>query len=666
MLNRRGLLLGGTTLAAAAAITGTAFAIRAQWDTRPSADVITWIKANALPIATAEPGTGWQDLEALRPLIGDARIVSLGEATHGTREFFQLKHRMIEYCVSQLGFTMIGFEAQYGATLAVNDYVLDGKGNAVDVVAGMGFWTWDTEEVVALVEWVRNWNLAHDRKVKFYGFDMQSSPASGLQLLSYLERVAPYIASACEQNLAPLVSAFTAGDIGAMPAIARDQALAQLATVLDAFGNERALWVSKTSETEWHLARQNAIVLQQFARITAMDDETLGWVKGWNFRDLCMAANVRALLEGEGPDAKAVLWAHNGHVQRSPTVLFKVVELTSMGSHLHTMFGDQMVVIGFAFNQGGFKAVDDKGTLRDHTVGPAPEGYVDGALATTGLPILALDLANVPPDGPVAKWLASRPLQRSIGAVFAGPEFLYTEAANPRDKYDILLFVDRTTASRRNPIPDYPRTASGSNSEPTNLVLAGASGFPDGWRAVSYSRHPYAVTAAEEETPKAGRAVRMARSDTSLVWGDGVLTQTFPVGRWRGQRLVFGAAMRAEAARIGTGAQLVVSFWPKPDGSDRPKPLLVVPSGAPVRSMRWIRHSIAADVPSSAERIEITLVTTGAAAAWFGDIALEAKSPEGVVAVSDASDRQRKRDPRAWDVPPPFVPLGHHLRAGVR
>src|SRR5262249_5029871 len=233
MLNRRALLLAGSALVGAAAVAGAALAIRAKWYTHPNAAVINWLKANALPLASAEPGTSFEDLEPLRPLIGDARIVSLGEATHGTREFFQLKHRMIEYCVSQLGFTMIGFEAEHGATLAVNDYVLDGKGNAFDVVGGMGFWTWDTEEVVTLVEWVRGWNLANERKVKFYGFDMQASPASGMHLLSYLEQVAPHLAAACEQNIAPLASAYVADDLRLMPAIVREQASSQLATVLD-------------------------------------------------------------------------------------------------------------------------------------------------------------------------------------------------------------------------------------------------------------------------------------------------------------------------------------------------------------------------------------------------------------------------------------------------
>src|SRR5262249_47537150 len=145
MLSRRRILLGGTTLAAAAAITSVPFALRAQSARSPGEDGLAWLKANVLPLASAEPGSAFNDLEPLREIIGNARIVSMGEATHGTREFFQLKHRLIEYCISELGFTVIGFEANYGTTLAVNDYVLHGKGSAVDVVSGMGFWTWDTE-----------------------------------------------------------------------------------------------------------------------------------------------------------------------------------------------------------------------------------------------------------------------------------------------------------------------------------------------------------------------------------------------------------------------------------------------------------------------------------------------------------------------------------------
>lgn len=107
---------------------------------KPDKSVVEWIRSAAIPLATVEPRQGYNDLEALRPIIGTARIVSLGEATHGTREFFKLKHRILEFCVAELGFTMFGIEASFPELLAVNAYVLDGVGNAADALSGMRYW----------------------------------------------------------------------------------------------------------------------------------------------------------------------------------------------------------------------------------------------------------------------------------------------------------------------------------------------------------------------------------------------------------------------------------------------------------------------------------------------------------------------------------------------
>src|SRR5262245_5848460 len=106
MTNRRRLLLGASALIAAAAAGGLTRDARAS----ERDGVVAWIRRHAIPLATVEPGSTFDDLEPLRAMLAKARVVSLGEATHGTREFFQLKHRLIEYCVSRLGFTIIAFE----------------------------------------------------------------------------------------------------------------------------------------------------------------------------------------------------------------------------------------------------------------------------------------------------------------------------------------------------------------------------------------------------------------------------------------------------------------------------------------------------------------------------------------------------------------------------
>ena len=259
-----------------------------------------------------------------------------------------------------------------------------------DVVGGMGFWTWDTEEVVALVEWVRGWNFANDRKVKFYGFDMQSSAAATLHLLAYLERVAPDLAAAAERDLAPLAHYHTYGAFAGLSAAVQGTTFARLEKVLAAFADERARWIDRSSELEWHLARQSATVLKQYAGSKLIDGRT-EFARSFAFRDRAMADNVRALLDAEGAGVKAVLWAHNGHVQRS-----RYFELSNMGGFLHEDFGADYKVVGFAFNQGSFQAmgvVDGDYRLRAHTVAAAPDGFVDAALAATGLPLAAFDLA---------------------------------------------------------------------------------------------------------------------------------------------------------------------------------------------------------------------------------------------------------------------------------
>jgi len=136
--------------------------------------VIDWIRNHAVPLKTPEAANGFDDMRPLKPLIGQARIVSLGEATHGSREFFQLKHRMLEFLATEMGFTIFSIEANLPEAYRLNDYVLEGKGDPAQLLRGMYFWTWDTEEVLAMIHWMREFNQSGKGRVQFTGFDMQT------------------------------------------------------------------------------------------------------------------------------------------------------------------------------------------------------------------------------------------------------------------------------------------------------------------------------------------------------------------------------------------------------------------------------------------------------------------------------------------------------------
>ena len=137
-----------------------------------------WIRAHAIPIKTVEAGHGFDDLQPLGKVVGDARIVALGEATHGTREFFQLKHRLIEYLASQKGFTIFSIEANMPEAYRLNDFVLHGNGDPKQLLKGMYFWTWDTEEVLDMILWMREFNRSGKGRIEFTGFDMQTPNVS--------------------------------------------------------------------------------------------------------------------------------------------------------------------------------------------------------------------------------------------------------------------------------------------------------------------------------------------------------------------------------------------------------------------------------------------------------------------------------------------------------
>lgn len=147
------------------------------------AEATSWVKQHAIPFKTAEAGNGFDDLRPLKAIIGDARIVSLGEPTHGTREAFQMKHRLMEFLATEMGFTIFSIEANMPESYDLNQYVIDGKGDPKRLIGGMYFWTWNTEEVLGMVEWMRTFNLAaaakDDRPIQFTGFDMQTSAVAG-------------------------------------------------------------------------------------------------------------------------------------------------------------------------------------------------------------------------------------------------------------------------------------------------------------------------------------------------------------------------------------------------------------------------------------------------------------------------------------------------------
>ncbi len=158
---------------------------------------LDWLKTNVAPIKSPEAGTGFEDLAPLKRMVGNARIVSLGECTHGTREVFQMKHRLLEYLAAHCGFTLFSIEASMPEAYRLNDYVLEGKGDPAKLIAGMYFWTWNTEEVLTMVQWMRQFNESGKGRIEFTGFDMQTPDVAMENVARFLQANDPARVKAC-------------------------------------------------------------------------------------------------------------------------------------------------------------------------------------------------------------------------------------------------------------------------------------------------------------------------------------------------------------------------------------------------------------------------------------------------------------------------------------
>jgi erythromycin esterase len=393
---------------------------------------IAWLKKAAIPIATTDTGSGTKDLEPVRKLVGDARIVSLGEGTHGTREHFQMKHRLLEFLVTEMGFTHFAIEANMPEAFKVNEYVLHGTGNAKDALAGLYFWTWNTEEVLAMIEWMREFNKRGKGTVQFLGFDMQTADVARDNARAFIAKVEPGYAKEAGELLdkAAVLNPKTPEGYEAvrkMKAAEKKERAAAAWQVVEHLEKNREAYLKTLKAEEVDRGRLDARINAQAAKNA---------VATYNYRDESMAANVGWILDHAPKGSKVVLWAHNGHAGRTDG---------SMGEHLAKKYGNSMVIVGFGAGKGTYTAIKPgKGLTGDNDLALPPAGSLERVLREAGLDRAMLDLRPAATE-PDAKWLARPHLFRSIGALAMEQQF------QPRvvpDEFDVLIYLDRTSATK--------------------------------------------------------------------------------------------------------------------------------------------------------------------------------------------------------------------------
>ncbi len=409
-----------------------------------------WLEKAAAPLFSVDavpPGTpaAFKDLKTFGEIVGDARIIALGEATHGTSEFFRLKNRLLSYAVEQLGVRVFAIEDNQLVVEKVNNYVLEGIGTARGCMYGM-FGVWQNQEVLDLIKWIRAYNVKHPAdKVAFRGFDVQNLDLPLDSLSRFLKQQDTALLATVTDLLADLKN-------GAPNIYMADDSTKQ-AWFLAA---QQALELVMAQKQPWLASAETPAAVNaiewgiQYARLVKQFAESMWKGHLSLYRDVAMAENISWLLERYPPGTRMVIWAHDFHISRGedPVAENNYYNGISMGAHLAKKYGKAYRAFGIFTYTGSFRA---QPSYMDFSqiicpLLPGPRGTADEALHRVALrkksPALLLDLRQARQQ----PWLAA-PLPIRF-ANHVSVEYSYWTRYSLPYQFDGLLFVDETSAAK--------------------------------------------------------------------------------------------------------------------------------------------------------------------------------------------------------------------------
>jgi erythromycin esterase-like protein len=402
----------------------------------------------------ARPLASSRDVDPLIDAIGDARFVLLGEASHGTSEFYTWRTEISRRLIEQHGFSFIAVEGDWPDCYQVNRYV---KGRSATATSAFDVlhaferwptWMWANREVVELVEWIRERNRgkAEERKAGFFGLDVYSLWDSMRAVTQYLERVDPELAATarraynCFEPYAEDVQDY-ARATALVPTSCEDEAVSVLREL-----RTRAPAFKEDGREGYFNAEQNALV----ARNAELYYRTMvrGGPASWNVRDRHMVETLDRLMQHHGPEARAIVWEHNTHIGDARFTDMARAGMVNVGQlvrQAHEREG--VMLVGFGTHRGTVIAADEWGEPMERMPVPAARHDSFEDIMHDADVGDALLLFNGADDGGVPG--LDEPIgHRAIGVVYdPGAERWgnYVPTIMPR-RYDAFVYIDQTRA----------------------------------------------------------------------------------------------------------------------------------------------------------------------------------------------------------------------------
>ena len=430
----------------------------------------------------ARPVTGaLDDYESLLALVGDRRLVLIGEASHGTHEFYRERARITRRLIDDLGFTVVAVEGDWPDAYRVNRYVMGMSEDADAETALRGFlrfptWMWRNRDVLGFVQWLRARNDAQAypaAKARFYGLDLYSLRTSMEAVVEYLDQVDPSEAARARQRY----SCFDHVD-------AEGQAYGYALAYQNATPCENevvAQLVELQSRSELYLRRDGWVAddeqfyAEQNARLVRDAEEYYhqmyrAEVSSWNLRDQHMAGTLDALIEHldrQSAGTKVVVWEHNSHVGDARATAMGARGELNVGQLARQRYGGEVALVGFSCFDGQVTAASDWGEPAERKrVRPARPDSYEALLHAVDVPQFWVNTAETG----VRDALSSPRLERAIGVIYRPETELQSHYFEARlaQQFDAVIHLDRTHA-----LEPLERTALWDLGEPAETYPTG-------------------------------------------------------------------------------------------------------------------------------------------------------------------------------------------------
>jgi erythromycin esterase-like protein len=399
-----------------------------------------------------------RDYDPLLELIGNARFVLLGEASHGTHDFYDQRAQITKRLIEEKGFTAVAVEADWPDAYRVNRYVRGASNDSDSEEALSGFrrfptWMWRNADVLDFVGWLREHNDALSpgaTKAGFYGLDLYSLHASIEAVLTYLHKVDPDAARraryrySCFDHFGEDTQAYGYATSFGLAESCEEEVLGQLIELQQ----RAAAYASRdgrVADDEFFFAEQNARLVKNAEEYYR--SMFRGRVDSWNRRDAHMAETLEALaahLESRGGVAKIALWEHNSHLGDARATEIGEAGEFNVGQLVRERYADESVLVGFTTHHGTVTAASNWDAPAERKrVRPALPGSYEALFHEVAIPRFMLDLHGNP-----AESLREPRLERAIGVIYRPETERQSHYFHARlaDQFDAVLHFDETRA----------------------------------------------------------------------------------------------------------------------------------------------------------------------------------------------------------------------------